>query len=167
MFKSIIKAHKALKENAYCYFNNHESDPTYFGGTTLLACICGTILAFIGLVSILSTTDGIQNNFKYVMFIGGVLSIAFGIAYAVTSDKVIGHNYNNNDIILLQIFAYLSNICSGFILVVLSICIIVDTFAIFVYYIPQKILNYITNNEKEDNVKTLTKKFIHYEARNY
>jgi hypothetical protein len=167
MFKNIIEVHKKLNNNAGAYYNLSSSeDPTYFGFITVMSVICGVILFVSGLVNILST-EGMTNPIKYVMLGTGILTIVFGIGYMAIADKIINYNYNQNDVILLQIFVYMASIFSGFISIVLAFCIVFDIFKALIYDIPLKILNYITNTEKKDTVKTLTNKFINYQARNY
>ena len=167
MFKSIIETHKKLNDNAGFYYNHASGeDPTYFGFITVMSVICGVILFVSGLVNILSP-EGTANPIKYVMLGTGILTIVFGIGYMAVADKIINYNYKQNDVILLQIFVYMASIFSGFICIVLVCCIVIDIFKVLIYDIPLKILNYITNTEKKDNVETLTNKFINYQARNY
>ena len=167
MFKNIIEVHKKLNNNAGVYYNLSSSeDPTYFGFITVMSVICGVILFVSGLVNILSP-EGMTSPIKYVMLGTGILTIVFGIGYMAIADKIVNYNYNQNDVILLQIFVYMASIFSGFISIVLAFCIVFDVFKLLIYDIPLKILNYITNTEKKDTVKTLTNKFINYQARNY
>ena len=166
MFKNIIEVHKKLNDDAGFYYNHtSDGDPTYFGFITVMSVICGAIL-FVSGFNILSP-EGMTNPIKYVMLGTGILTIVFGIGYIAIADKIINYNYKQNDVILLQIFVYMASIFSGFISIVLAFCIVFDVFKLLIYDIPLKILNYITNTEKKDTVKTLTNKFINYQVRNY
>lgn len=167
MFKNIIEVHRKLNNDAGFYYNHTSSeDPTYFGFITVMSALCGVALFVAGLVNILSP-EGMTSPIKYIMLGTGILTFVFGIGYMAIADKIINYNYKQNDVILLQIFVYMASIFSGFISIVLAFCIVFDIFKVLIYDIPLKILNYITNTEKKDTVKTLTNKFINYQARNY
>lgn len=175
MFTYIKTQFQKYWNNPYLYYDVVDPDSmSFFGVVTLVSMLMMATLITIGIITLAGGIP-MPKLIGLLMLISGVISGTFGIVYGVTSSKVQEDwpdefdQYDPNNI-MVMVSVINEALFSGFLFVLLAICIVGWFFTTVFYSIPMWIIKMLTKpkrpkNTDKKNIKKiveLTSQFTRY-----
>ena len=169
MLKYIKSQYIRLWNSPYHYYDAIDSDSmSYFGVMTFFSTIFGLLLAGVGIGKLIdnSVLTSLPVWAAIVLIVFGVISVATCIIYGVLSDYLAEEwdvdTYDPKKVLII-VDTTIMQLCSGFFIVLLAICIVIETFTILLYTLPLIIIKAITNKEpKVSKAERLKQEFLSY-----
>lgn len=162
MFTYIKTQFQKYWNNPYLYYDVVDVDEmSFFGVVTLASMFMMAALIIIGIITLTGCIP-MPSLVGILMIVSGVISGTFGIIYGVTSSKVQEDwpdefdQYNPNNI-MVMVSVINESLFSGFLFVMLAICIISCFFTTVFYSFPMLIIKMLT---KPKRLKQVQKKNI-------